>query len=136
VLGDGLVVKKKYELFKNIEFLSARPLTDVFLDDVCCSIALYDLKNPINLAITASNRMFQLLAEGIPLVYPEMPNLINAPYTVVRKCSKPEDFVSAVRFFMENFDKVQGDIKLFMKDHTVAKRSTFIENLLNRLYSK
>ncbi len=136
VLGDGLIVKKKYEKFKNIEFLSSRPLTDVVLDDVCCSIALYDLKNPITLPITASNRMFQLLAEGIPLVYPNLPNLIHAPSTVVTKCLKPEDFVNAVSFFMENFDKVQDDIELFMKEHTFAKRSIFIENLLNRLYFK
>jgi hypothetical protein len=136
VLGDGLKVKKKYELYDNIEFLSSRPLDNVILDDVCCSIALYDLKDPSTVAITASNRMFQLLAEGIPLVYPDMPNLIYAPATVIAKCSKPEEFSEAVRFFRINFDRVQDDIKSFLEEHTVTKRSSFIYDLLNRLNSK
>jgi hypothetical protein len=80
--------------------------------------------------------MFQLLAEGIPLVYPDMPNLINAPSTVIAKCSKIEEFPDAINFFKTNFDNVQDDIKLFLEEHTVEKRFAFINDLLNRLNSR
>jgi hypothetical protein len=134
VMGDGIKVKKKYELYDNVEFLSSRPLDDVILDDVCCSIALYNvIDDPSLLAITASNRMFQLLAKGIPLVYPEMPNLIYAPSTVIKSCSSPGEYVDAVRFFETNFYNVQDDIKSFLLDHTVTRRTTFVNDLLNRL---
>jgi hypothetical protein len=134
VLADGLKVKKKYEMYDNIEFLSSRPLDDVILDDICCSIALYNLKkDPGCVAITASNRMFQLLAKGIPLVYPEMPNLIHAPDTVITRCSNPGEYLEAISFFETNFDKVQNDIQSFLKEHTENRRFTFINDLLNRL---
>jgi hypothetical protein len=133
VLGDGLKVKKKYESYENIEFLSPSPLSTVDLEDVCCSIALYDLTNPITIAITASNRMFQLLAEGIPLIYPNMPNLIHAPSTVISRCSNIEEFSEAVIFFKTNFYLVQENIELFLEDHTLERRVLFISDLLNRL---
>ena len=132
-LGDGLKVKKKYDSYDNIEFVPSRPLSKVNLEDVCCSIALYDLTDPTTIAITASNRMFQLLAEGIPLVYPNMPNLIHAPSTVIARCSNIEEFPEAINFFKTNFDNVQDNIKSFLEDHTIEKRSIFINDLLNRL---
>jgi hypothetical protein len=133
VLRDGLRVKKYYQSYDNIEFLSSRNLSEVYLEDVCCSVALYDLTVEQNNAITASNRMFQLLSEGIPLVYPKMPNLIAAPSTVIAVCSDLEEFPTAVNFFMKNFYTIQDDIRLFLEDHTLEKRSVFINRLINQL---
>jgi hypothetical protein len=133
VLGDGLTVKKYYQSYDNIEFLSSRTLSEVYLEDVCCSVALYDLRLEYNIAITASNRMFQLLSEGIPLVYPKLPNLITAPSTVIAVCSEIDEFPTAINFFMKNFDTIQDDIRLFLEDHTSEKRSVFINRLINQL---
>ncbi len=133
VLGDGLRVKKYYESYNNIEFLSSRNLCEVYLEDVCCSVALYDLTIESNLAITASNRMFQLLSEGIPLVYPKLPNLITAPSTVIAVCSEIDEFPTAINFFMKNFDTIQDDIRFFLEDHTSEKRLVFMNGLINQL---
>jgi hypothetical protein len=133
VLGDGIKVKKRYQSYDNIEFLSSRTLSEVYLEDVCCSVALYDLTLESNNAITASNRMFQLLSEGIPLVYPKMPNLIAAPSTVIAVCSEIDEFPTAVNLFMKNFDLIQDDIRLFLEDHTSEKRSFFVNSLINQL---
>ncbi len=133
VLGDGLRVKKNYQSYDNIEFLSSRTLSEVYLNDVCCSVALYDLNMEYNLAITASNRLFQLLSEGIPLVYPKMPNLIAAPSTVIAVCSDLDEFPAAVNFFMKNFYTIQDDIRLFLEDHALEKRSAFIHRLIKQL---
>jgi len=133
VLRDGIKVKKRYQSYDNIEFLSSRPLNEVYLEDVCCSVALYDLTIESSNAITASNRMFQLLSEGIPLVYPKMPNLIAAPSAVIAVCSEIDEFPTAVNLFMKNFDIIQDDIRLFLEDHTSEKRSFFINRLINQL---
>ncbi|SKB93323.1 glycosyltransferase family protein [Daejeonella lutea] len=136
VLGDGVKIKHKYERFDNVEFLAARPLSEVDFDDVCCSVALYDLNDATTLPITASNRLFQLLSKGIPLVYPNMPNLIEAPDTVIRKCSLPESFPDAIDYFKTNFDLVQEDIRSFLLRHTEGQRFSFINSLITRLTSK
>jgi len=77
--------------------------------------------------------MFQLLSEGIPLVYPKMPNLIAAPSAVIAVCSEIDEFPTAVNLFMKNFDIIQDDIRLFLEDHTSEKRSFFINRLINQL---
>ncbi|MBM3206714.1 MAG: glycosyltransferase family 4 protein [Candidatus Staskawiczbacteria bacterium] len=133
ISGNGLRVKKQYQSYDNIEFLSSRPLSEVNLEDVCCSIALYDLTLKENIAITASNRMFQLLSEGIPLVYPNMPYLIEAPSTVITRCSSLDEYPIAINYFKTNFDVIQDDIRLFLQEHTLEKRSIFINNLINQL---
>lgn len=135
VEGNGAKLIQKFEKFPNIEFLPAQSIDKVFLDDVCCSIALYDSINPATIAITASNRMFRLLSLGLPLVYPCMPNLIKAPDTVISKCKSVPEFIKAIQYFKSNFDFVQSDIRNFLQDHTMGKRAAFLQNLIDGLQS-
>lgn len=131
VQGNGLEIKKKYGSFSNVEFLNETKLTDLNVSDVCCSIALYDGTLESIQAITASNRMFQLLAMGLPLVYPNLPNLIEAPKQVIAKCVSVSDFLDAIAYFKVNFDAVQPMIERFLTDHTKVKRSRYIERLID-----
>lgn len=130
VEGNGIKFKERFSHRSNIEFLPSQPIEKVKLDDVCCSIALYDINHGGNIAITASNRMFRLLSLGIPLVYPDMPNLIQAPDTVIKRCKTGDDFAAAITFFAGHFDSIQPAIEMFMKDHTVDKRASFLQDLV------
>jgi branched-subunit amino acid transport protein AzlD len=130
VQGNGLDIKEKYGTLPNVEFLNETKLTDLDVSDVCCSIALYDCRLKSIQAITASNRMFQLLAIGIPLIYPNLPNLILAPDQVIRRCISTSDFLNAISYFKVNFDSVQPMIERFLIDHTKDKRKHFIERII------
>jgi hypothetical protein len=133
IQGNGKVLKSKFEKYKNVEFLNARPLNEVLLDDVCCSIALYNITDESTNAITASNRMFQLLALGIPLIYPNMPNLIEAPGSVLKKYNNIEELSVAISFFSKNFYGVQKDIEFFLQDHTIQKRKQLIAKIIETI---
>jgi hypothetical protein len=75
--------------------------------------------------------MFRLLSLGIPLVYPNMPYLIDAPDTVIRKCKMAADFLKAFNFFSQNFDSVQSDIENFLKSHTYQNRKDqFLKSIM------
>ena len=133
IQGNGWELKEKYGKLLNVEFLNETKLTNLDLSDVCCSIALYDARLESVQAITASNRMFQLLASGIPLIYPSLPNLILAPDQVIRKCTSTSDFLNAISYFKVNFDLVQPMIELFLIDHTKVKRIQFIERIIESI---
>ncbi len=130
--GNGFVVKERYSKKANIEFIGPiNNLNDIYLDDVCCSVALYDKNDESNLAITASNRMFRLLSLGIPLVYPSMPFLIEAPSNVIKKCDLAEDFIKAFNYFSNNFDLVQSEIEYFLHSHTYQTRKEQFLKFIN-----
>ncbi len=133
IQGNGFEFKRKYESYTNVEFLNETKLSDLDVSDVFCSVALYDSKLESVQAITASNRMFQLLSIGIPLIYPTLPNLILAPHQVITKCISSSDFLNAILYFKVNFNYVQPIIERFLFDHTKANRKQFIQNIIERL---
>jgi hypothetical protein len=131
--GNGSYLKDKFGGLPNVEFQQAQHIDSVYFDDVYCSIAPYDMRLGAIKSTTASNRLFRLLAAGIPMVFPDMPDLIKAPDTVIRKCKDPKEFIEALSFFRHNFDKVQTDIENFMVEHTVEKRKDQVLHLLTEL---
>jgi hypothetical protein len=134
--GNGHIIKKEFSKLNNVEFITkSEKIENINLDDVCCSIAFYDKRNPSILAITASNRMFRLLSFGIPLIYPDLPYLINTSENVLRKCKTEKDFVNAYLYFSNNFDSIQPEIELFLKNHTYLNRKNEFKNLINGLNS-
>ncbi len=66
-------------------------------------------------------------------MYPNLPNLIEAPQQVIAKCTSVSDFHNAIEYFKANFDAVQPMIKHFLADHTKAKRSHYMERLIESL---
>ena len=132
--GNGSIVKDIASKLENVEFLgTVNSIDEISIDDICCSMAFYDINDESNLAITASNRMFRLLSYGIPLVYPNMPNLIEAPDTVIRKCKNENEFFSAFDFFSKNFDTVQPEIESFLLKHTYQQRVWELKDLIQRV---
>lgn len=131
--GNGITLKKKYEGVDGITFLPPSAIESIDVSDVCCSIAPYDMKNEFIKAATASNRLFRLLALGIPFVCSVMPNLINAPDKVIRQCDSTEAFAEAIKYFQDHFDEVQTDIQHFLEGHTAQSRKELVEQLIAKL---
>lgn len=131
--GNGFKFKSKFGSYPNVEFLNETKLSDLDVSDVFCAVALYDSKLASVQAITASNRMFQLLAVGIPLVYPNLPNLILASDQVIRRCTSTSDFLDAISYFEVNFNKVQPVIEHFLLNHTKINRIQIFENIIKDL---
>ena len=77
-------------------------------------------------SITVSNRIFNLLSYGIPIVNADLKYLIDAPQNVIRKCSSLEEYMEAINFFKNNFFSVQASIKNFLKGHYEANRYQFL----------
>lgn len=134
VEGNGIKAKSLLCNYKNIEFCDkVDSIEELNLDDVYCSVAFYDINYPGVKATTASNRMFRLLSFGIPLVYPEMPNLIKAPKNVIRKCKNYKEYIDAFKYFSKNFDLIQPEINNFLKGNNYSDRKKQIEFLFNNL---
>jgi len=112
--------------FKNFELLPPTDIQNIDFDDVCCSIIPYDLNFKNNHSITVSNRIFNLLSYGIPIINADLKYLINAPQNVIRKCSSLEEYMEVIIFFKNNFFTVQAEIKNFLKDHYEANRYQFL----------
>ena len=122
VEGNGFKIRQKHGDKPNVEFLPPMNIDSINTDDVCCSIAPYDINIEAINSTTASNRLFRLLAHGIPLAFPEMEHLIKAPDTIIKKCADLDAYFNAIFFFRDNFDQIQGDIRGFMEHHTAASR--------------
>jgi hypothetical protein len=116
-MGDLKVLthlKKTYQNFEHINYLSINGLK---LDDVFCSILPYDPTIKSVQACTVSNRAFNLLSLGLPLVYASLDYLIEAPETVIRKNKTIQDYQNSLEFFNNHFYEVQGDIEQFLSNH-------------------
>ena len=123
---EGRNVKQRIQSLQqegSIEYLSGRPLSEVYFDDVCCSIALYDKNVPGIRAITVNNRVFQLLSVGIPVIYSDLPYLLASPDSVIKKNRDTRELVADIKFFQHNFYQCQQDIKNFLTNHSAVMRS-------------
>lgn len=116
-----------------LELLQPSALADVPVEDVCCSIVPYDARLPYVRVMTAGNRLFQLLGQGLPVAHVSLPDLIDAPESVVRKCETPQSWLRAVESASSEFDAVQPDIKRFLEEHTPARRYAALVDRVPRL---
>ncbi|MCH8318466.1 MAG: hypothetical protein IIA88_08225 [Bacteroidetes bacterium] len=112
--------------FKNFELLPPTDIQNIDFDDVCCSIIPYDLNFKNNHSITVSNRIFNLLSYGIPIVNADLKDLIDSQEKIIQKCSDIKEYLDAIDFFKNNFFTVQAGIKNFLKDHYEANRYQFL----------
>ena len=106
-------------VYHGIENLQNRP--DI-LARCCCTILPYDVSGKMAQAVTMSNRGFELLSFGLPLLYTKLPYLINAPKSVIYHCSSADEFILARQNAMRYFDESQSDIVAFLKDHYAENR--------------
>jgi hypothetical protein len=87
------------------------------LASCACSIIPYDSRNPRVAAITMNNRAFHLLSYGLPLLYADLPGLINAPQDVIYACKTGQDYVRAYKMARERFVECQPSIASFLEGH-------------------
>ena len=117
--------KKKIESYKdydNFELVAPTSIEALSFDNVMCSILPYDPTRNEMKAVTVNNRVFQLLSYGIPLVYADLPSLINAPSTVITKCKTDVDYLDAIEYFSFHFDLCQVEIEKFLEKHYAENR--------------
>ena len=121
---------------ENVSLQDAQLLADVDLSDVCCSISPYDVKVESVNACSISNRTFNLLSFGIPLLQPPLAETIKASSKVIRYCSTPEDFISGIEYFKNNFLDSQKDIGDFLNGNYANDRYEFLIHQVNNLILK
>ena len=120
----------QYRFPSLLELKGPSHIKELQLDDVCCTLLPYSssLKN-INF-VTASNRLFNLLALGLPAIHVDLPYLIDAPREVIWKCKKIEEYLEGYRFAADNFDSLQNKIQEFVAPHNEDSRRTQLEGVL------
>lgn len=103
--------------YPNFEYIPYSSVNDLRTDDVFCSILPYDPTIKSVQACTISNRAFNLLSLGLPLVYADLHYLIKAPLTVIRKNKSLEEYKISLDYFKQNFYQVQDDIREFLSSN-------------------
>jgi hypothetical protein len=92
------------------------------VDRCCASILPYDLGVRQVAAITINNRAFELLSFGLPLLYSDLPGLIEAPPGVIYRCATPQQYVDSIRSARASFDVIQRDVERFLEGHSGEER--------------
>jgi hypothetical protein len=95
----------------------------------CASIIPYALERT-TLEFTMSNRGFELLGQGLPILYAAFPELLPADPRVIHHCRSPEDYVAAATEAEEGFDSAQPVIEAFLADHTPEIRYRQLSRIL------
>lgn len=124
-------IKDLTERNSNFNHISFVHLKDLDTSDVFCSILPYDENIESNQACTISNRALNLLALGLPLAYANLKYLIKAPNTIIRKNTTVQDYINSLDFFHSNFDRIQGDINIFMEGHYEENRWSQLKEILS-----
>jgi glycosyltransferase involved in cell wall biosynthesis len=131
ILGEGIRInfagpvtwnRQIHALLKhpNATYLGPRKLEDIpeVLERCACSLLAYDASQPMVGAVTISNRAFELMSWGLPLVYTNLPGLLEAPPEVIHRCRTPEEFIAGYHAARAGFAEAQGVIRGFLEAHT------------------
>lgn len=102
-------VKKLKDNYSNINIDQPVEIEMMNADKYFCSLIPYRSNVPDIEAVTASNKTFQLLAKGLPIVTHGMPNFYRHP--AIFNCSTIEAVYSAIDCCHDNFYELQPCIK-------------------------
>lgn len=121
-------VKELVDNNMNVSLLGLSSLDELMLSKYFCSIIPY--KNNVDdiLAVTISNKTFQLLSRGFPIVTHGMPNFYVNP--AIKKTSNSQEFVVALDQVKANFYDLQSDIQKLVEDNSSVARLASFKNLL------
>lgn len=110
----------------NVSHRPAASLAELreIIDRCCASLLPYDINFKQVAAITINNRAFEILSFGLPLLYSDLPGLIDSPPGVIYRNASPEAYVEAIRSARVSFDAVQPVIEQFLEGHTGRERYT------------
>ena len=82
-------------------------------------------------SVTISNRGFKLLSLGLPLIYSDLQNLINAQRDVIWKCKTKEDFLEAAKTLKNA--RPGPMINAFLSDHLEMNRKNQLTQILESI---
>lgn len=122
--------------YKNVSLQEPTPPADVDFSDVCCSVSPYNKSVESVNACSISNRTFNLLSYGIPLLQPPLAETVKVPGGIIRYCTAAEDYLAGVEYFKNNFFDLQNDIQSFLSGNYPDDRYEFLIHLVNNLISK
>lgn len=114
----------------NVFFHSSEPLNKIDLSEFFCTIIPYKENVPDIMAVTASNKTFQLLAKGLPIVTYGMPSFLEQE--AIYKAVDYNDFVRGIHYVQENFERLQPLIEKFVFNNQAADRYTQLQAIIAR----
>ncbi|PKV48782.1 hypothetical protein ATE84_0794 [Aquimarina sp. MAR_2010_214] len=129
--SDAKMVNYLMQTYDNFEHIGYSKIEELEIEDVFCSILPYDSTLGNVQACTVSNRAFNLLSLGLPLVYADLRNLIKAPKTIMRTNKTLEEYQETLHFYFDNFYEAQNDIETFLENHYKESRWTVLESIIN-----
>ncbi len=109
---------KRIKTLPNVRFQKTTPLQSLPLENVLAAIIPYKNNIPAIEAINFSNKAFQLISFGLPLLISGMPNFLQKPF-IFRMTDSPNKDVLKLR---DCFPKVQSDIKKHLNQNSAEKR--------------
>lgn len=118
------------EEYSNFEYLPAQPLDKVNFDDVFASFVPFDAELEQVQAITVNNRVFQLLARGIPIIYRALPYLIHAKREVVHTYCDINECLEEIEHAKKSFAIAQSDIREFVSANTKHSRKKLLLDVM------
>lgn len=111
-----------YKNFAHIPPLTGKKLFET-LSDMDILIMPYDTKIPQCRIQTASNKFFQYLSAGKPVVISDMKYYIKMPEGVIYRAKNPDEFIAKIRqAFNEDCDDYVNLRKRIAKENTWDKR--------------
>ncbi len=117
-------------LYPNVKYQGVSKLETLELDRIIGSIIPYVSGVPEVDVIVLPNRLFQLLAHGIPIFITGMPQFIRQPF--VFRLDNGE-MIAKVLWVRDNFQSLQADIQSFVESNSPNSR---LEEFLKIVKSK
>ena len=90
--------------------------------DLCAASILPYALEWWNGEMTISNRAFELLGRGLPLLYADFPELLPAPPGVIHRCRTLDDYHAAWKVACSEFELSQPGIQAFLAEHSADVR--------------
>lgn len=118
-------VKKLKNKFVNIRLRRPEKIDDINTDSYFCSLIPYKANVADIEAVTVSNKTFQLLSKGLPIVTHGMPNFYR--HSAIFNCSNFDLVLSAIDSCHHHFDDLQPSINELVDTNQAKDRySTLI----------
>ena len=120
----------RFNNFKHINSIFG----DTLFDELCNHDVLiipYDINMETVKAINVSNKFYQYLATGKPIVISNMPNFIKLDEGLIYRACDASDFVHLVKFAHESDTEEYFNRRLqFASDNTWQKRGEFLHEVI------
>lgn len=129
--GDTKMIDFLKKNYNNFSYVPYKVFNELDVSKVFCSILPYNTNLGNVQACTVSNRAFNLLSLGLPLVYADLKNIIKAPKQVISTNKDLEEYTESLDFFHSNFYECQQHIESFLKDHYKELRWEILNRLIN-----